>query len=117
MYDRERRTIVEHPKRGPVIRLAFRYYVTGKYSVEALREVILEETGERISKNHLHGLLKSRSYVGFYTRCGTVFFGTHPKLVDNATFLRVQQIIAGRNSGKLKPKEHAFGFRFADLLT
>ena len=115
MHDRERRTIIEHPKRGPAMRLVFRDYVTGEYSVEALREAILKETGEKISKSRLHELLKSRFYIGFFTWRGTEFFGTHPKLVDNATFLRVQQIIAGRNSGKLKRGKHAFAF--SGLLT
>ena len=50
MNDRETRTIVEHPKRGKVVRLMFRLYATGEYSVESLRKTILTETGKKISK-------------------------------------------------------------------
>ncbi len=66
MHDLVTRTIVEHPETGKVVRLIFRLYSTGEYSVYSLRKTILTETGEKISKSHLHCMLTDRFYVGYF---------------------------------------------------
>jgi DNA invertase Pin-like site-specific DNA recombinase len=107
-HDRESRTIVAHPTRADVVRLIFRLYSSGRYSVAELRRAILEQTGERISKSQLHKILKSRFYLGFFTWRGREYHAIHPPLVDLITFERVQDIVSGRS--KAKPRKHFFPF-------
>ena len=110
MHDRVTRTIVEHPETGKVVRLMFRLYATGEYSVDSLRKAILNETGEKISKSYLHYQLKRRFYIGKFVWRGIEYQGEYPQLVDYATFARVQDIISGRNGSRSKARKHSFPF-------
>jgi hypothetical protein len=109
-HDRETRTIVAHPTRTGVVKLIFELYSTGQYSADTLRKEIIKQTGEKISKSRLHEMLKSRFYLGLFTWRGREYKGIHPPLVDPITFERVQDIIAGRNRNKLKPRKQVFPF-------
>jgi site-specific DNA recombinase len=107
-HDREHRTIVDHPGRAPVIRLIFELFSSGSYSLKALRDAIIDKTGERISKSYLHHILTSRFYIGFFRWRGQEYEGKHPHLIDVATFKVVQRIVSGKS--KRKPRHHQFAF-------
>jgi site-specific DNA recombinase len=110
VHDRQNRTIVAHPTRAAVVTLLFQRYSTCMYTAQTLRKLIIEKTGERISKSRLHAMLKYRFYLGVFTWRGREYQGAHPPLVDSVTFNRVQEIISGRNVNKCKPNAHAFPF-------
>ena len=110
MHDRETRTVVEHPKKGKVVKLVFGLYATGEYDIEALRKAIITQTGEKISKSHLHRMLKDCFYIGYFTRRGVEYKGKHPHLVTHSIFARVQGLISGRNGNKSKSRKHSFPF-------
>lgn len=107
-HDRETRTIVQHSTRADVVQLMFQLQATGSHSLKTLRKAIIAKTGERVSKSHLAKILRSRFYTGSFTWRGAEYAGKHPRLVDLATFNRVQQILSGRN--KAKPRRHDFPF-------
>jgi len=111
-HDRENRTIIAHPDRQPVVRLVFELFATGNYSIKALRQAIIRQTGERISKSYLHKILTSRFYIGTFRWKTIEYAGNHPALIDPGTFQRVQAIVTGKS--KSKPRRHSFPF--ADLL-
>jgi site-specific DNA recombinase len=115
MHDHATRSIVVDPKKGAAITDAFQLYATGSYSVFSLRKTLLATTGLRVSKAHLHRLLQSRFYLGFFKWRGTEYHGIHPPLVDHSTFQRVQDVISGRNTNKCKPNK--LRFPFSGLMT
>ncbi len=107
-HDRAARTIVADPERSEVVKSIFTLCAEGTYTIKALRRAILDKHGLRISKSGLHGILTSRFYIGFFTWRGREYQGTHPKLVDEQTFDRVQEIVSGKS--KSKPRKHKFAF-------
>lgn len=101
MHDRATRTIVEDPQKGKVVRLIFRLYSTGEYSVDSLRKVIAAQTGEKISKAHLNKILRCRFYIGYFVWRGIEYRGKHPQLVDCATFSRIKMSSRQLSRGKI----------------
>jgi site-specific DNA recombinase len=115
MHDRATRTIVEDPRKGKVVRLMFRLYATGEYSVESLREALLKATGEKVSHSNLHRMLKLQFYIGHFSWRGVQYRGKYPHLIDYTTFARVQDIVSGRNGRGNNSRKHAFPY--SGLLT
>ena len=110
--DKTTRTIVVDPERAPVLKRIFELYGSGQHSLTSLRNAVFEETGVRLNRAYLEKLLKSRFYLGYFVWQGVEYKGTHPPLIDAATFDRVQDVFAGRH----KPRIHKHDFAFAGLL-
>ena len=115
-HDRQTRTIVAHPTKAEELKLLFKLYATGEYSIESLRKEIKRRTGvSTICKSQLHRILKNQFYLGVFRWRGRDYNGAHPQLVDSTTFSRVQDIISGRYTNNCKPNVH--NFPFAGLLS
>lgn len=113
MHDRELRIIVSHPHRAPVVKLLFELFASGQFTLTSVRKALIEKTGERLSKSYLNKMLRSRFYIGLFSWRGREYQGIHPRLIDPATFERVQSIMSRR--GKAKTRKH--DFPFSNLLT
>ena len=100
-------------EKAAVVCRAFELYATGEYSLMTLRKKLREETGTTIARAYLEILLKNPFYVGDFIWRDVRYKGTHPPIVDLATFQRVQDVFAGRN----KPKYRKHDFPFRGLLT
>lgn len=91
-----RRSHVEaHPREGPLIRQAFEQYATGGYSTKALAAKLAEQgvtsrSGGPMSPSHLRGLLSNVFYAGRLRWADLDVEGSHPPLVPQALFDRVQ---------------------------
>jgi site-specific DNA recombinase len=106
------RTIEIDSNRGPVAKRIFELYATGNYSLSALRQTVLTETGVRLSRSYLESMLKNPFYTGFFRWQGIEYKATHPPLIDNETFEEVKSVFSGHN----KPKYRKHDFAFAGLL-
>jgi site-specific DNA recombinase len=116
---REVRTVEIDPGRAPLVRMGFEAFATGEYSIASLQQVLEEaglrtrETAKRapapLSRSAVHKILNNDYYVGIVTQCGAKRPGRHPRLIDDATFERVQQILdAHRLSGDRSQKHQHY---------
>ena len=103
-------------ERAPHIKWAFSQYATGDYSLTALLEELRERGFQTIatkkrspghlSKSALAELLQDPYYIGIVRFKGAEYPGTHQPLIDESTFQRVQQVLAGRRLSKEKHWRH-----------
>jgi site-specific DNA recombinase len=110
--DKTTRTIVVDPERTRVLKRIFELYGSGQHSLTSLRKALLEESGTQLNRAYLEKILKSRFYLGYFFWQGVEYKGTHPPLIDSATFDRVQAVFAGRH----KPRHRKHDFAFGGLL-
>lgn len=100
---REVRTVEIDPERAPLIRMAFECFATGEYTLSALTEM-LDQAGLRrrmtakrapapLARSAIYRILRDDYYIGIVTYQGAKRQGRHPRLIDDATFERVQQIL------------------------
>jgi site-specific DNA recombinase len=106
------RTIEIDPARAPIAQRLFDLYGSGRHSLLTLRNAIRTEFGVAYPNGYLQRLLKNPFYVGLFVWGGKVYPGTHQPLISRAVFDRVQDVLHGRNRGKLAKK----GFAFSGLL-
>ncbi|MEN3283361.1 MAG: site-specific recombinase [Solirubrobacteraceae bacterium] len=107
----EVRVVVVDPDRAHLVRLAFNLYATGDFALSELA-ALLEARGLRtrptrrseaqpLGVNRLAAMLRNEYYIGVVRYDGKVYEGRHEKLVDEATFQRVQEMLdSKRQSGE-----------------
>jgi site-specific DNA recombinase len=96
-----------HPREGPLMKRAFELYASGWYSIKRLtnrlaKEGLVAANGSPIPHSHLRRLLASSFYAGKVRWHDMECPGTHPSLVSQELFDKVQDIIRTRykNSGR-----------------
>ena len=112
---REERTVVLDEERAPLIKLAFEEFASGNWTVNDLTEHIAAcglttRATPRISslaidKKALNQILKNPYYKGTVLYKGVEYAGSHPPLVDAATWQRVQDVLASHINGE-RTREH-----------
>jgi len=112
---REVRTVEVDPDRAPLITWAFTAYAKGDWTLKRLAAE-LERRGlttrptprcpaRPIKYNHLHKILSTPYYKGEVTYRGVQYPGRHEPLIDEATWSRVQDVLASHATGE-KQREH-----------
>ncbi len=101
-------TIEIHPTAGPMVRLAFELYVTGRWGVRALsdhlkREGLRGRTGKVLAQSNVRKMLANPFYAGRLRWEGKVSSGKHDPLIPEGLFNEVQKVIAGRRSDPKAP--------------
>jgi site-specific DNA recombinase len=104
------------PLRAPLMKMAFELYATGRYSLEALEQKLLElglrsKANNKVSDSVLSRLLSNPFYMGVIRikKTGETYLGIHEALISKDLFDRVQRILTGRyTSGTHR---HQFLFR------
>lgn len=112
---REERTVVLDQERAPLIKLAFEEYATGNWTVADLAEHLAicglttratpKIPSEPINQKALNKILVNPYYKGVVTYKGVEYAGSHPALVDEMTWQRVQNILASHTNGE-RTREH-----------
>ena len=113
---RDVRTVALDPDRAPLMRDAFQLYATGDYSLAELA-ALLEDRGLRsrptrklaerlVPANKLNVLLRNAYYTGVVPYAGKVYPGRHEPLVDEATFLDVQDLLTSKRLSGERPWRH-----------
>lgn len=113
---REVRTVALDPERARLVRLGFDAFATGEYSLTTLTELLdsmglkTKETAKRpakpLTRSGVYRLLRDRYYIGFVTRNGVTRPGRHPKLIDEDTFEKVQQLLVSRRLAGDRSHKH-----------
>lgn len=106
--DRDGKTVEVDPERGLHITWAYKAYATGNWSISDLVEALEERglrsretkkmTGVPLNDAQVHRLLKNPYYKGTITYRGVEYPGSHPPLVDEGTWNKVQTILTDRRS-------------------
>lgn len=111
---------IPDPIRASTVRLAFRLYATGSYSLRSLgveldRRGLGGDVGRLISVSQLARLLRNAFYVGTvrWRRTGEEFRGLHEPLISRDVFVRVQCLL----DGKLAPRTQKHRYLFRRLFT
>lgn len=118
-------TVKVHKRYGPIITECFTLYDTGRSSLaevaahandRGLRLAATKRLPERpLHTQHLQRILRNRYYTGWLSYNGVEYQGTHPALIDDETFARVQALLTARNLNKEKGRKrphHLKGFLF-----
>ena len=98
------RTIAVDAERSDFIKVAFDAYASGEFTISGLTQM-LEDIGLRtvprgtrisrpVSRSYVHKMLSNPYYVGVVEYDGVRRPGRHEPLIDQATFDRVQQLLA-----------------------
>jgi DNA invertase Pin-like site-specific DNA recombinase len=97
------------PSVGPLVRLAFELYASGRYSVETLRHELArrrlhQRSGQPLTPGQLDKLLNNPFYIGLIriSATGEMFDGSHAPLVSKQIFDRVHRILNDRSNTKLQ---------------
>ncbi|KAB2881621.1 recombinase family protein [bacterium] len=99
---------IEPHENADLIRTIFREFATGLYHPDELRKKLRIEKGYYNSKNAFRALLTNPVYIGkvrvrsFKNQPEHIVDGIHTALVDEDTFLRVQDILFGKKRGSYK---------------
>jgi site-specific DNA recombinase len=118
--DKNTREIIVDADTSPMVIRAFQLYATGLYSLEATINQLQAEGyrynsfSPRISRTKLHVMLQNPAYIGRIPYKGEIFDGTHPPLIDPATWAAVQRAFKKDNK-PVAINRHDFTFR--GLLT
>jgi DNA invertase Pin-like site-specific DNA recombinase len=110
-HDRTNRTINIHKVEGEIVNKLFAIVLKDRCNVEEARKRLHKQTGVLLKKNTTHNILASRFYIGYFTWIGVEYKGVHPHLIGDATFYRVQAILAC--GSKNKACVHNFAFKEA----
>ncbi len=113
---REVRTVDVDPVRGPLMQWAFNAYASGDWTLRPLLEELTRrglrsqatrKTPEKqLELSHLHKLLRHPYYKGIVRYRGVEYPGRHEPLVDEATWERVQELLASKNQSGEKHRIH-----------
>jgi DNA invertase Pin-like site-specific DNA recombinase len=103
-------------EKAPLVRKAFELYGSGRYGLNDLVEEVhrlglKNRSGGKVSLNGLSTLLNNPFYVGLIRvmKTGETFPGSHPALISQALFKRVQRVLKGKN--QTGSQRHQFPFR------
>jgi site-specific DNA recombinase len=97
------------PDRHHHMQYAFQAFATGEWTLRGLVEELYERglrsnpggrAPGKVGRSALHRLLRDPYYKGIVVWEGVEYEGTHPRLVSDRLFERVQQILDGRSEGR-----------------
>ncbi len=113
---RKTRVIDFDPATKSIIRKLFELFLTGNYSIEALRNVAVNEyglrsaSGKKLSKSSISRMLANPFYMGKFeypSGSGIIIEGRHPSLISKREYQVVQDITSGRSRPRKKIHTHA----------
>lgn len=104
------RTIVIDETKAPFVRRMFEDFATGEFSVQALRDRIIDwgllsNYGQRPTLSKLYKTLANPFYVGLFRYKGELHEGTHEHLISQELFDEVQTILRQRSVPKSRRAE------------
>ena len=114
---KERRWMITDPIASVWVKEMFAKYATGKYSLGKLAKELndrgcISPTKKPWFSSSVERILKKKTYIGYIDWGGVDNpDGKHEKLIDEATFYKVQAIMKARNHGANKERKHKFLLR------
>ena len=99
-YKLENRKLVADERTAPIVRYIFERYAKGTSKQDIINELatrgILDRHGKPLSHSTLQTILKNKKYIGVYTHGGQDVAGGCEALIDEKTFLKVQEQLSKR---------------------
>jgi len=88
---------------GPLVRLCFELYSTGRWGVRALAEHLYKEglrsrNGHKLAQSNIRKMLVNHFYVGQVRWEGKEFPGNHQPLITKELFEEVQKVVGHRRT-------------------
>jgi len=106
--------------RGPLVRKAFEFYATGRYTLATLQEEMTRlgfrnRNGRPLSLNGFSVILNNPFYIGLIRlrKTGETFEGVHEPLIGKSVFDQVRDVLEGRTNLRVRGQ----GFMLRRLLT
>lgn len=93
-YDRKQWKLTPHPTKAEIVKLIFRLYSSGEYTIAKLSDVIEAEAGEQLTTSTIRHILRSEFYTGTFTWQGRKYIGNYPVLVDWETVKKAQSCMS-----------------------
>lgn len=109
----DRRILVPHETKGPLVTQAFSLYAGGKYSLQSLcaemeARGLRSVTGGRVTKTTMRKMLGDPFYIGKAPYKGEVRQWKHTPLTDEATFTRCRLVLEAHNRYADRMRKHTF---------
>lgn len=100
---------------APLVREAFKLYASGQFNfndlmAELQKRGLRNHNGGDISMNGLTTMLNNPFYVGLIhiRKTNEIFQGIHAPLISKALYDEVQEVLAGKRTGKVIKHDHLF---------
>ena len=119
LNDRNTKTIIIDPDKGPKIKRLFEAYATGNYSLLSLTDLarqwdLTNRKGKKIYTSLIDRILRRPVYYGAVVWNNTFYEGSHKPLITKELFDKVQEIL--KNNGK-RYRKNKSPFIFRGLIT
>lgn len=90
------------PENAPTVKMIFEMYAAGKTVTEIITHLnslgLRTLHGKPFTKNSLHTVLKNEKYIGIYEYKGEKTRDAIPRIIDDETFRRVQDMLKANKS-------------------
>ena len=101
------------PEEAVVVRYIFRLYLQEGLGIRRIarclnQEAVKTRRGGNWSMVSIRDILRNRTYLGTYSRFGVRVPGSHPALISNEDFRRVQECLMARRSSYSAPQATPF---------
>ncbi len=111
LNDRNSRKVVVDPVKGPLVRRLFEAYASGRHSVASLRRAaaewgLLSRQGNPLAPAVVFQFLRNPFYYGLMRMHGELHEGTHPPLISQALFQKVQELLSQKGRPQTLKKHH-----------
>ena len=102
-----------HPYQRLFIEEIFKLASTGGMSLSQICTIVHEKglrtkRSKKVSKSHLHNILKSPTYYGYFYHNGELFEGNYEPIITKQLYDKVQEALQNRSKPKIKVWEHVY---------
>ncbi len=88
--------IIPHEEDAEVVNTIFNLFVSDKYSLRSMVEVVAAETPYKLNIAQIECILKDKFYIGIMTHGGKEYEHHYIRILDEELFNRVQKLIANK---------------------
>jgi DNA invertase Pin-like site-specific DNA recombinase len=118
LNDKNTRSVVVDPYKGPLVAWAFERYASGVVSVSGLADELYgrgftRKNGAKLLTSALHKMLRNPFYCGRMVYKGEVYAGAHTPLVSAALFEQVQERLGANRNGTKPRTKRVYALRGA----
>ena len=111
-----KRVIAVDPDTAPAVTSLFEWFSTGMYSLKQAAKrarsegMTFRNSDKLISLSSVHKILRSRIYTGEFEWLGKRYQGSHEPLISTELWERVQGVLDGRHTARIRGVEKDFLF-------
>ncbi len=115
--DRNTRKITVDSKKAKLVKIAFRKFAAGEFSMADIRNLfykngIKRKNGKPLHLNQIRDLLTRSFYYGLMVYHGETYEGKHKPLITKRLFDKVQEVL----KAKYNPRPHTNTFAFTGFI-